>query len=97
MCFNDFTMSCHIIRTIRLAHCKRGPDRCEHCHQMDAGVPCLLDICPPDPGMVQRRVIEVAQPDGSSAWCEYDVMMVFESADAARAYAEQHGIEDVVI
>ena len=90
-------MPCHIIRTIRIAHCKRGPERCEECRQMDAGKICLLDICPPDPGMAQRRVIEVVQPDGSIAWCEFDVIRMFESAEEAQTYAALNAIGDVII
>jgi hypothetical protein len=42
----------YIIRRIRLAHCKRGPDRCDKCEEMEAERICLLDIAPPDAGMV---------------------------------------------
>ena len=90
-------MPSHIIRTIRIAHCKRGPERCERCRQMDARKICLLDICPPDPGMTQRRIIEVVQPDGSSAWCEFDVVRIFENVKEARFYAAQNDIGDVVL
>jgi len=79
-----------------LAHCKRGPATCEKCREMDAERICLLDICPPDPGQQQRRVIEV-EVDGDVTWCEFDVVRVFDSEEEARAYAELEGIEDVEI
>ena len=34
----------HIIRTIRLAHCKRGPDVCAKCRELDVAMVCLLDL-----------------------------------------------------
>jgi len=90
------TMKRHIIRSIRLAHCKRGPDRCEECRTTTGEAICLLDICPPDPGCVQRRVIEV-EVDGQSTWREYDVIRSFASEAEARDYAAREGIKDVEI
>ncbi|MBN1318284.1 MAG: hypothetical protein JXA42_22575 [Anaerolineales bacterium] len=87
-------MTCQIIRKIRLAHCKRGPERCELCKKMDAGRICLLDICPPDPGMVQRRAIRVTM-DGEECWREFDVIRQFESEREALAFAKENNIEDV--
>ena len=84
----------YIIRKIRLAHCKRGPEACEKCREMDAERICLLDICPPHPGEVQRRAISVAVGT-ERVWREFDVAMVFECEEDARAYAAEHGIEDV--
>ena len=89
-------MLCYIIRRIRLAHCKRGPATCEKCREMDAERICLLDICPPDPGLKQRRVIEV-EVDGEETWHEFDVVRAFDSEEEARAYAEMEGIKDVEI
>lgn len=82
-----------IIRKIRLAHCKRGPEVCEQCRAMDVERYCLLDICPPNPGMEQRRVIEVTV-DGETTWREFDVVKVFPNPQEAAAYAAEHGIED---
>ena len=87
-------MSPYIIRRIRLAHCKRGPAVCEECREMDEEKICLLDICPPDQGMVQRRVIELTR-DGESVWHEFDIVRAFESKEEAREYAEQNGIDDI--
>jgi len=87
-------MSQHIIRRMRLAHCKRGPAVCAKCREMDEEKICLLDICPPDQGMVQRRVIELSR-DGESVWREFDIVRAFESPEEAREYAEQKGIDDV--
>jgi hypothetical protein len=63
---------------------------------MDVERICLLDICPPDAGLVQRRVIEVTI-DGEKAWREFDVVRAFADEKEALAYAAQNGIEDVVI
>ena len=87
-------MSCYIIRSMRLAHCKRGPSVCEKCRRMSAKRICLLDICPPRVGEVQRRVLEVNR-GGEKAWREFDVVRIFESEEEAKAYAESHAIEDV--
>jgi len=86
-------MPCYIIRRIRLAHCKRGPAHCEKCREMDEERVCLLDICPPNPGMVQRRVIEI-EVEGERAWREFEVVRVFEDDAEARAYASENGVED---
>jgi len=52
-------MSCYIIRKIRIAHYKRGPAICDKCREMNEERICLLDICPPHVGEIQRRVIQV--------------------------------------
>ena len=82
----------HIIRKIRLAHCKRGPSICEKCREMDVEKICLLDISPPGVGELQRRVIQV-NVDGEEVWREFDVVRTFESEEEARAYADENGIE----
>ena len=85
-----------LIRRIRTAHCKRGPELCAKCREMDVARICLLDVCPPDQGLLQRRVIEVSL-DGGTAWREFDVVRVFDDEAEAAAYAAQHGIADVEI
>jgi len=80
-----------ILRRIRLAHCKRGPDRCETCRAWDVGRWCLLDVSPSDPGMVQRRVIEV-ELEGELQWREYDVVRAFDDEAAARSYVAAEGL-----
>lgn len=89
-------MTRRVIRRIRTAHCKRGPSICAACRDADQEVICLLDVCPPDAGRVQRRVIEVVV-DGQAAWREYDVVRSFASEDEARRYAVEEGIADVGI
>ena len=89
-------MSRYVIRKMRLAHCKRGPSLCEKCREMDVEKLCLLDICPPNMGMMQRRVIEV-EYEGEMTWREFDIVKTFETEQQAREYAEQNGIEDVEI
>ncbi|MCU0726285.1 MAG: hypothetical protein MUE73_10915 [Planctomycetes bacterium] len=86
----------HVIREIALAHCKRGPSRCEACREA-AGTPrwCLLDVDPPDRGMVQRRVIEVRGESGSE-WREFDVVRIFADEAEARAHAREHGIDEAL-
>lgn len=87
-------MSRYIIKRMRLAHCKRGPAICEKCREMDVERICLLDISPPDQGMVQRRVIQV-NVDGQEEWREFDIVRAFDSEEEARAYASENGIRDV--
>lgn len=84
-------MAEYIIRRIRLAHCKRGPELCALCRAMDVETYCLLDIDPPRPGMVQRRVIQVVV-DGEPVWREFDVVRAFDSRDEAAAYAATAGL-----
>jgi hypothetical protein len=87
-------MSDYVIRKVRLAHCKRGPDRCEECRTLDAERICLLDVCPPHEGEIQRRVVKLMR-DGVETWREFDIVMVFESQEAARSYAVEHAVEDI--
>ncbi len=87
-------MSHHIIRIISMSHCKRGPDNCPKCRAIAGQRICLLDIAPPDQGIVQRRVIGV-QVDGERAWREFDVVRVFADEAEARAYAAANGIADI--
>lgn len=87
-------MARYIIRRIRLAHCKRGPAVCEKCREMDSPKICLLDICPPHPGEMQRRVIEVKE-GSESTWHEFDVVRIFGSEGEAREFAEKEGVENV--
>lgn len=84
----------YIIRRVRLAHCKRGPALCEECRRMDVERICLLDISPPHPGEVQRRVIAV-QHGGQRVWREFEVVRTFETAAKARQYAAEHGVKDL--
>jgi hypothetical protein len=63
---------------------------------MDVGKICLLDIAPPDQGLIQRRVIEV-EIDGDSTWREFDIVKAFESPEEAQAYADENEIRDVQI
>ena len=84
----------YIIRRIRLAHCARGPQLCEKCREMDREVPALLDVDPPNSGMVARRTIEV-EVAGVKAWREFDVVRVFENEVEARAYAAENGVAQV--
>jgi 8-oxo-dGTP diphosphatase len=84
----------HIIRRMRMAHCKKGPALCEECRRMNVERICLLDISPPQPGQVQRRVIAVRHGD-EELWREFDVVRTFETEAEARQYAVEHGIEDV--
>lgn len=86
----------YIIRRMRLAHCKRGPLVCEICREMDVESICLLDIDPPDQGLVQRRVIEV-EIAGEKVWREFDIVRTFADETEAQEYAEAHQISDIVI
>jgi hypothetical protein len=63
---------------------------------MDVERICLLDICPADAGLVQRRVIEVTI-DGQTEWREFDVMRMFADEQEATSYAAQNGIENIDI
>jgi hypothetical protein len=84
----------YIIRAIKLAHCKRGPQRCEKCREMDVEKICLLDIAPDDYGLLQRRMIEV-EWEGERTLREFDIVKTFESEDEAREYARENHIADV--
>jgi hypothetical protein len=85
---------CHVIRRIRLAHCKKGPSRCERCRELDEERICLLDVCPAEAGMRQRRVIPVVR-DGREVWREFEIVRTFQSEAEAVEYAEEHAVDDV--
>jgi hypothetical protein len=87
-------MARYIIRKLRWAHCKRGPSFCQQCRETNVDGMCLLDVSPPRQGEVQRRVIRV-QMDGEWVWREFDIVKVFDSAEAAIGYADRNGIEDI--
>lgn len=87
-------MSHTIIRRIRLAHCKRGPVVCDLCREAHEPQICLLDISPPNPGELQRRVIQLSI-GGDLVWREFDVVRIFESEAEALSYAKDLGISDV--
>ena len=89
-------MERYVIRTIRTAHCKLGPERCELCREMDIATICLLDIDPPDAGLVQRRVIRL-ESDGEELWREYDVVRSFVDSAEALVYAEENSVTDIDI
>jgi hypothetical protein len=87
-------MPCHVIRRMSLAHCKRGPALCEKCREMNEPRICLLDVCPPDAGSMQRRVVELTV-DGEQVWREFDIVRVFASEIEAREYAAENGVPDI--
>lgn len=55
---------------------------------------CLLDVCPPNRGMVARPMIPYKTND-KVTYLEYDVIKVFENAAQAKKYAEENKITDV--
>jgi hypothetical protein len=82
----------YLIRAVRLAHCKRGPERCDLCRALDEERLCLLDLAPPRAGKEQRRVVYVEGP-GGDAWREFEIVRVFDSEADAAQYALEHGIQ----
>lgn len=84
----------YVIRKTRVAHCKRGPALCEDCREWSVQKICLLDTCPPRPGEVQRRSIQLER-GGERIWREYEIVRSFESAAEAERYAKDSAIEDV--
>ena len=84
----------YVIRRLRMAHCAKGPMRCEQCAALTESKLCLLDTQPAHPGEVQRRVIEVTSA-GVKAWREYDIVRGFADEREAKEYALQHAIADV--
>ena len=89
-------MKNYVIREIRMAHCKRGPQRCEKCCEIDIDKICLLEIFPEDYGLSQRRVMAFDHA-GEKKRLTFEVVKVFDSADEARSFAQQNHISDVRI
>lgn len=61
---------------------------------MDVERPCLLDVCPPRVGEIQRRVLKLIW-EGEETWREFDIVRVFENAEEALRFAGEHGVENV--
>jgi hypothetical protein len=93
---NGYDPTRYIIRRIGLTHCARGRARCQRCAALESqpAVPCLLDVSPPDAGLVTRRITQISR-DGDVKWVEFDVAMVFETEEEAKEFAEKEGIVDV--
>lgn len=86
----------HVIRKIGLAHCKKGPARCDQCREMDAEQVCLLALYPPGEGTVQRRLMQI-DVAGQTEWYAFEVVRAFGSEEEARDYAAHHQIGDVLL
>lgn len=84
-------MTTRLIARIRLAHCKRGPERCPTCRDWDVGAWCLLDVDPPGAGLQQRRTLEV-ELEGRRQWREVDVIRVFTDEGEARAHGREREV-----
>lgn len=54
----------------------------------------LLDLCPPDKGMVARPMTSL-MIDGDIKMFEYDVVRIFKNEKEARDFAEKNGIKDI--
>ena len=87
-------MGTYLIRSIKLTHCKRGPDRCEKCREMEVEELCLLEVFLTGSGLKQRRVMAF-DLDGSREWLEYDVVKVFSNRNEAIEYARSNDIHDI--
>jgi len=86
----------YVIRKVRLAHCKKSPEICPQCREMKEERVCLLDVDPPRPGEIQRRVIEIGRGE-KKRWREYEIARVFKDVREARDCARRHGVEDIEI
>ena len=93
---NTFDPTRYIIRRIGLTHWARGGLRCTRCASLESQspVPCLLDVSPPDAGMITRRTIQISR-DGTAKRVDFDVVMVFETEEEAKCFAEKEGIVDL--
>ena len=80
-----------VVARIRLAHCKRGPERCPECQAMDREAWSLLALYAPGEGEAQRRVMEV-ELEGLRTWRAFEVLRVFNDEEEARSAASAGGI-----
>jgi len=83
------TQACHIIRVVSYPVTKIIDPQNPPKNRI-----CLLNVCPPDKGMVSRPMT-AKMINGKVVYREYDVVKVFENADEARKYAQENGILDV--
>ena len=87
-------MDNYVIKAIRTAHCKRGPERCEKCREMDDERICLVEVFSANSGMAQRRVLEFER-NGVREWLAFEVVQVFDSREEAEMYALENHIKNV--
>lgn len=85
---------CLAVRLLAHGHCARGPATCQRCAAAAKrpASPALLDLCPD--GDAARPTIGVER-EGRQTWVAYDVLRWFASAEEARAFAADHGLDDV--
>lgn len=86
---------CLAIHVMKKGHCARGPASCEKCKTAAAepARPKLLDLCP-WPADAARPVVELVR-GGEKTYRVYEVLKSFDTAEEARAFAAQYGLEDV--
>jgi hypothetical protein len=86
--------ACLAIRTLPPLHCARGASRCKRCAAAARApaVPSLLDLCPE--GEHARPTVAVVR-DGVEVRLPWDLVQTFPTAEAARAFADLHGLHDV--
>lgn len=54
---------------------------------------CLIDVCPDNPGMVARPLIDVGWDEsGKPIMKEYDVVKAFKNKTEAQNYAKKNGL-----
>jgi len=85
----------NVIRRVRQVHCKKGPERCAVCQEMNTGVIALLELRVPGSDGLQRRLIQIESMGSTAEWWEYEIVRVFASESAAQAYAAEHAVDDV--
>ncbi|MEM3342039.1 MAG: hypothetical protein QW728_05045 [Thermoplasmata archaeon] len=91
----------YFIAKIPLAHCKRGPERCRICKDYEESKFCLIEVFPDSDGQIQRRTITIntnpvnsnGDAKGEKQIVEFEVIMVFNTAEEAELYSKENKIE----
>ncbi len=84
-------LPCKIIRKVRYPVTQTNPSETQ---TVEIG---LLNLCPPNKGMVARPLYQTMSADGKVTSREYDVERIFKTEKEARDYAKANGITDVSI
>ena len=79
------------IKEITLAHCARGPQRCDICKKLVKEKKiCLLEVSSESKGRAMR-IMEFTI-DGKTGFFEFDVVKIFKDEDEAEKYSQENNI-----
>ena len=72
-------------------HCKRGPQRCDHCQKLKIeGLKwCIIEIFPSPQNIPVARPITEVEIDGEIVFAEFEFVKCYTEESAARTHLKQ--------